>query len=246
MIRLILVILAIGIFFILTPVLYLIKWIIGRFDAKKGDLCALRMVQGIFKIILFLSGVKTTVLGEENVPEDQAVLYILNHRSFFDVVLTYSRCPSLTGYIAKKELLKIPFLSWWMKWLHCLFLDRKDIKEGLKTILTAIEDIKEGISIAIFPEGTRGAQADETEMLPFHEGSFKIATKTGCPIIPVAISHTSGILEDHFPFIRSTHVVLEYGTPVYPKELSREELKFLGKKTQEIIREMLVKNHAVL
>ena len=91
MIRLILVILAIGIFFILTPVLYLIKWIIGRFDAKKGDLCALRMVQGIFKIILFLSGVKTTVLGEENVPEDQAVLYILNHRSFFDVVLTYSR-----------------------------------------------------------------------------------------------------------------------------------------------------------
>lgn len=246
MIRLILVVLAIGIFFILTPVLYLIKWIIGRFDAKKGDLCALHMVQFILKVILFLAGVKTTVIGEENVPKDQSVLYILNHRSFFDIVLTYSRCPSLTGYIAKKELQKIPFLSWWMKWLRCLFLDRKDIKEGLKTILNAIDYIKEGISIAIFPEGTRNKEASETTLLPFHEGSFKIATKSGCPIIPVAISHSSAILEDHFPFIKATHVVLEYGTPIYPKELSREELKFLGKKTQEIIQEMLIKNHAVL
>lgn len=242
MIRLLLVLLVLALFFILTPLLYLIKWIVGKFDPKRGDLLALRMVQTVFKLIAFLAGTKVTVIGEEHVPKDQAVLYILNHRSFFDVVLTYARCPALTGYISKAELKKIPFLSWWMNWLHCLFLDRKDIKEGLKVILTAIEKVKSGISIAIFPEGTRGTSASETELLPFHEGSFKVATKTGCPILPVALCHTSEILEDHFPFLRPTHVVIEYGEPIYPKDLSREEQKFLGKKIQTIIEEMLIKN----
>ena len=64
-----------------------------------------------------------------------------------------------------------------MRYLHCLFLDRKDIKQGLKTILTAVDKVKSGISICIFPEGTRNRNKDELDMLPFHEGSFKIATK---------------------------------------------------------------------
>ena len=103
--------------------------------------------------------------------------YIGNHRSYFDIVLSYSRCPIRTGYIAKKEMERYPLLSNWMRYLHCLFLDRKDIKQGLKTILTAIEKIKSGISICIFPEGTRNKNKDELELLPFHEGSFKIASK---------------------------------------------------------------------
>ena len=78
--------------------------------------------------ILWLTGVEVTVIGEELVPTDEAVLYIGNHRSFFDILLTYTRCPRLTGYIAKAEMEKIPLLSNWMHYLHCLFLDRKDIK----------------------------------------------------------------------------------------------------------------------
>ena len=77
--------------------------------------------------------------------------------------------------------------------LHCLFLDRQDIKAGMKTILTAIDKVKSGISICIFPEGTRNKGENELEMLPFHEGSFKIATKAGCPIIPIAISNSAEI-----------------------------------------------------
>lgn len=64
----------------------------------------LRMVQAIFKFILRLTGAKVTVIGEENVPKDQAVLYVANHRSYFDILLTYSRCPRRTGYVAKKEM----------------------------------------------------------------------------------------------------------------------------------------------
>lgn len=242
MIRLILVAVFLILFLILSIPVFLIEWLIGKVNPRARDISSLRIVQGAFKIILALAGTRLTIIGEENVPKDQAVLYIGNHRSLFDTVITYSRCPDLTGFVAKKEMLKVPLLARWMRFLYCLFLDRKDIKQGLKTILTAIDYVKSGISIMIFPEGTRGCSASELEMLPFHEGSFKIATKSGCPIIPVCISHSSEIFEDHFPWIRSAHVTVEYGKPILPKDLSREEQKFLGKHVQSLMLETLQKN----
>ena len=137
-------------------------------------------------------------------------------------------------------MLRDPLLSNWMKNLHCLFLDRKDIKQGLKTILTAIEKVKSGISICIFPEGTRNRVNDT--FMEFHEGSFKIAEKTGCPIIPMSINNSAQIFEDHIPKIKKTHVVLEYGKPIYPAELSKEDRKHLGVYTQNIIKETYFKN----
>ena len=243
MIRFILVALTVILFLILCIPVYLIELVIGKFNRKFKDYSSLRLVQGAFKLIMFLTGVKLTVIGEENVPKDQAVLYVGNHRSYFDVVMTYARCPGLTGYVAKAEMLKIPLLRDWMKALYCLFLDRSNIKEGLKTILKGIEYIKNGISICIFPEGTRNRSA---EMLPFKEGSMKMAEKTGCPIIPMAITKSAEIFENHVPFIRGCHVILEYGTPILPSELSKEEKKFLGAYTQQRIQEMLDKNKALL
>ena len=242
MIRLLVIALFLVVFFIFSIPLYLIEWLVGKVNPHARDISSLRIVQGAFKIILFLSGCKLKVIGEEYVPKDEAVLYIGNHRSFFDVVITYARCPGLTGYLAKKEIEKVPFLSTWMRYLYCLFLDRKDIKQGLKTILTAIDHVKQGISIFIFPEGTRSTGADQAELLPFHEGSFKVATKTDCLIVPVAITNTSQILEDHFPFIKSTHVTLEYGKPFRPSELSKEDKKIIGSYTRDIIQEMVKKN----
>lgn len=242
MIRLILTAVFLLVFFILSLPFFLVDWIIGKFNPQLCDRLALRVVQGALVIIRFLSGAKVTVIGRENIPEDTAVLYIGNHRSYYDIVFTYTMVKGLTGYIAKKELLSIPILSTWMKFLHCHFLDRKDIRQGLKTILAAIDDINNGISIFIFPEGTRCRSENASDMLPFHEGSFKIATKTGCPIIPVSITHSSEVFEDHIPFIRKAHVTVEYGTPIYPKELSREEQKFIGKYVQEIMTSALEKN----
>lgn len=105
-----------------------------------------------------------------------------------------------------------------MQYLYCLFLDRENAKEGLKTILKAIEYVKNGISIFIFPEGTRN-KGEELSLLPFKDGAFRIATKTGCPIVPVSLNNTADILENHFPHIKKTHVVIEYGKPIYPNEL---------------------------
>ncbi|PXV90280.1 1-acyl-sn-glycerol-3-phosphate acyltransferase [Lachnotalea glycerini] len=239
MIRFILVSLFLITFLILSIPIHLIEWIIGKFNPQLKNKSSQNIVQWAFKVILFISGVQLTIKGFDNVPKDKAVLYIGNHRSYFDIVITYSLAPGLTGYIAKKEMEHIPLLSTWMKFLHCLFLDRDNIKEGLKTILTGIEYIKSGISICIFPEGTRNSGP---KMLPFKEGSLKMADKTGCPIIPFAMTNTRDIFENHFPKIKKTHVILEYGTPIYPKELDREQRKFLGAYTQNIIQEIYDEN----
>lgn len=236
MIRLVLIAVTLLLFFLISIPIFLVEWIIGKFNPYARDLSSLRIVQSVFKLILWETGSKVTIIGEENVPKDEAVLYVGNHRSFFDIVLSYSRCPGLTGYISKDSIEKIPFLSQWMKRLYCLFLNRTDIREGLKTILKGIEQVKNGISICIYPEGTRN---HGQELLPFKEGSLKIAQKTGCAIIPMAVSHTDDIFENHLPWIHPANVILEYGKPIYPGELSKEEKKFLGAYTQDKIQTML-------
>lgn len=221
-----------------------VEWIIGKFHKRAADISQLRIVQWAFRVVLFICGTKLTVIGEENVPKDEPVLYIGNHRSYFDIIITYARCPRLTGYISKNSLEKVPLLRTWMKRLHCLFIDRENIKEGLKTILAGIENVNNGISMCIYPEGTRNKT--EEELLPFKEGSFKIAEKTGCAIIPMAISNSAEIFENHFPKMTKTHVVLEYGAPIYPKDLDKETKKRLGAHCQGLLLEMLEKNKSLV
>ena len=244
MIRLIIIILFLIPFLIASVPILFVGWIIARFNRQIVDICSFRIIQWVFKVILFLSGTKVIVIGEEHIPRDEAVLYVPNHLGIFDALITYIHCPGLTGYVAKDSLLKIPLLSHWMKRIYCLFLNRKDIKEGLKTILTGIDYIKSGISMCIFPEGTRN-KTPEQGLLPFKEGSLKMAEKTGCAIIPVAISNTAAVFEDHLPKIRSCCVVLQYGEPIRIADLDKEQKKFLGAYTREKIQEMR-QNHGEL
>ncbi len=235
MIRLILVAVFLVLFLVLGIPLLLIEWVIGKFNQRAKDISSLRIVQWAFKMILFLAGTKVVIKGEENVPKNEPVLYVGNHRSYFDIVITYSRVPDLTGYIAKKEMLRWPLLVNWMKNLHCLFLDRQDVKQGLKTILTAIDKVKAGISICIFPEGTRNRVNDT--FMEFHEGSFKVASKSGCAVIPMAIYNSAAIFEDHIPWIRKTTVIVEYGKPFYIKDLPKETQKRVGAYSRDLIME---------
>lgn len=240
MIRFILTVVFIVSFLILSIPLLIAEWIIGKWNMNIKNKSSLVIVNFAFRVCLFISGVKLTVLGEEHVPQDIAVLYVGNHRSFFDILLTYTRVPRPTGYVAKKEMLKIPLLSHWMKNLHCLFLDRDNLKEGLKTILSGIEKIKSGISICIFPEGTRNKTADT--FLPFHDGSFKMASKADCPIVPICLNNAAAIFEDHFPKIKKAHVIVEYGEPIYLEQLAPEDKKAIGSYVQKKIEAMYLKN----
>ena len=240
MIRFILVCIFLITYLIVSLLIFPVEWLIGKFNKNAKDYSSLRIVQWGFRVILKITGVKVTVIGEENIP-DEAVLYIGNHRSFFDILLTYVRCKRLTGYVAKKEMEKAPSLSTWMRNLYCLFLDRENPREGLKSILKAIDYVKQGVSIFIFPEGTRN-KGEELSMLPFKDGAFKISTKTGCPIIPVSLNNTSAIFEDQLPRIKKRHVIIEYGKPIYPNELDKETKKHIGPYVHDIIQETINKN----
>lgn len=225
------------------PVL-VVEWILAKYKKEASDYQCLRMVQTAFKLMLWVAGTEVTVIGEENIP-DEAVLFIGNHRSYFDILLTYSRCKRRTGYVAKKEMLRYPLLRDWMKRLYCLFLDRDNPREGLKTILEAIDYVKNGVSVCIFPEGTRN-DGEEGSMLPFHSGSFKIAEKSGCPIIPISMNNTSEIFENHLPCVRKTHVIIEYGKPIYMNEMDRAQKKNISEYCQNIIKETIEKNRALV
>lgn len=240
MIRFILLSSFVVLFLILSTPLMFAEWMIGKFNMDLKNRSSLAIVNWAFRCCLKITGVQVTVIGEENVPTDVPVFYVGNHRSYFDILLTYVRVPRPTGYVAKKEMEKIPLLNIWMRNLHCLFLDRENVKEGLKTILAAIEKIKSGISICIFPEGTRNKTPDT--FLPFHEGSFKVAEKGGCPIVPMVINNSADIYEDHFPKIRKTHVVIEYLPPININDLSKDEKKHIGSLVLAQIQETYFQN----
>ncbi len=240
MIRFFLVLLFVTLFLILSIPVLIVEWIIGKFNRPLKDRSSLALISWAFRRIERLSGTKVIVIGEDNIPKDTPVLYVANHRSFYDIVLTYGRMTSLTGFVAKLEMKKYPLLSNWMNNVHCLFLDRKNIKEGLKTILAAIEKVKSGISIFIFPEGTRNKTSDT--FLPFHAGSFKIAEKGNVPVIPVTIVNSSAIFEDHLPKVKKATVIIEYGKPVYTESLDKETRKNLSTYVLQIISDTYFKN----
>lgn len=240
MIRLILVLLFVFLFLVLSTPLMLAEWIIGKFNMPLRDKSSLAIVNWAFRMVIRLSGTKVIVKGEENVPQNTAVLYVGNHRSYFDIILTYVRVPRPTGYVAKLEMLRYPLLNVWMYFLHCLFLDRENIKKGLKTILKGVEKAKSGISICIFPEGTRNST--DQDFLPFHEGSFKIAEKADVPVLPITMVGTSAIFEDHLPRIKKQTVIIEYGKPIDIKSLDKDTRKNLSAYVQEIMSEAYHRN----
>lgn len=83
-------------------------------------------------------------------------------------------------------------------------------------------------------------------MLPFKEGSFKIASKTGCAIVPISLNNTAEIFENHFPKIKKAHVIIEYGKPIYYKDLDKETQKHVGVYCQNLIQETINRNSAML
>ncbi len=219
------------------PFIFILKFI-GIFNKRFCASVSQKIVNAAFRLVMFCAGIHIKVVGLENVP-DCPCLFTANHRSYADVPIGYTTVPHLTGFIAKKQIKKVPSLSWWMTNMNCLFLDRDDMRQGLKTILSAIDNIKAGYSVFVMPEGTRNHEPD---MLPFKEGTYKIALKSGCPVIPVAMTNTDHVYELHAPWVKATDVVIHYGKPIYPKDLTPEEAKVIGAKVRGIIADMLVED----
>ena len=221
-----------------------VTWIIGKFDENACLRLRSTYVRLGLGAVWMVGGGKATVIGRENIPRDRAALLVSNHRSLFDIVLCLARVPVPLGVIAKIELEKIPLLRLQMRDIHCLFLDRKDNRQGLRVILQAIEYVKGGQSMLVFPEGTRSKK--EGELLPFHAGSFKIATKAKAPVVPVTIVGMGDVLDDHFPKLKRAPVVIEFGAPIETAAMGRQEIKELPDQVREIISETYARNRALI
>lgn len=193
-------------------------------------------VKKAFRMILRIAGVKIEVSGLDNIP-DEACLYVGNHNSYFDILVTETVIPSGTGFVSKDSLQKIPGLSSWMNLIHCLFLNRTDVREGLKMILTGADYLKEGYSMFIFPEGTRSRDGHIGE---FKGGSLKMAQKADAPIVPVAISGSSKIFEKNEGLrVTPGHVKVSFGTPFKFSDLTKEQKKTISDHTRTAIQVML-------
>ena len=192
------------------------------------------LVHWSFRWELLQAGAKIEVEGKENIPKEP-VLFVSNHRSYFDILVLHTTSGKRPGFVAKAEMLKFPLLAWWMKDIACLFLDRNDLRSGMQMIKDGAEQIKQGISMVIFPEGTRNG---EDAMLPFKEGSLKMAEKADCPVVPVTVIDTDQLLEVRPGFdIRGGKVKVIYGEPFYIKDLPKEKKKKAGAYVQGIIKE---------
>ncbi len=228
-------------FLILSLPLVLIALILQIFSPMARAKYSQVIISGAFRVVTFLAGTKIVVNGRENIP-DGAILYTPNHRSIFDIIITYPLCKGQTGYVAKKETKKFPIFSWWMSLMNCQFLDRKDLRSGLKMINKCIDLVKKGSSICIFPEGTRNKGTDP--LLEFHSGSFKIAEKTGCPIVPVCIINSSNVFENQFPKIKKTTVYVNYLPAIETAGMSRDEIKGLTDRVHDELEKAYVEKTA--
>jgi len=184
--------------------------------------------------MLFISGNRPTIVNAELVP-DSPVLFVVNHQSYFDIPLCMACMPHYAPFIAKVELSKVFMMSYWMRQMGCLFMDRSNMRQSLKVILEGIEMLKKGESLIIFPEGTRSKNG---EMLEFKPGSLKLAVKANVPIVPVTIKNTYKVFEENNR-IRKADVSITFHEPIDTSELSREEINVLHTTVRDIIKTTL-------
>lgn len=207
-------------------------------DFAAADAIARKHVPQWCNTLLKLAGTEVTVTGQENLPEGPCV-FAANHRSYYDIPLMLTQLGKPIPLVSKIEVQKIPLVRRWMELLHCLFLDRDDPRQGMQIINDAAELIEKGYSVGIFPEGTR-YKGEEGEVGTFLAGAFRIASKSGAPIVPVAIGNSRACLEGdgHFT-MKPAKVTVTILPPIQTAGLSRLELKALPGITEQQIRDSL-------
>lgn len=184
---------------------------------------------------------KFIVKGREKLPPRSAkICYVANHQSMMDIPALFG-AGLWGGIIAKIELKKVIGLNVIMKELGCVYIDRKDMRQSLKAILKGVENLNAGLSMAIYPEGTRSKSG---EIAPFKAGALKMATKAKAVIVPVAIQNTRSLFENAYTF-RRIPVYVSILDPIDTSRLSEEELKELPERVEALIRDEYSKLPAI-
>lgn len=202
---------------------------------EKGELAAEEYTSEIAAEIcrktLKKAGVELIVTGQENIPQDRNFVLISNHQSMVDILAILQTINRPLGFIAKAELKKVPLLNKWMSSMGCIFMNRKNLRESMQALLEGIKEVKNGYSLCIFPEGTR----TDGKMLEFKGGSFKLATKSGAPILPLTVDGTHEVLEDNGFWVKNATIRLTYHPIIETAGMSKEDQNVLAERVQEIV-----------
>lgn len=152
-----------------------------------------RHIQYILRRAVKGGNVRLEVTGTENIPQEGGVMLYGNHQGMFDVLAVAATCDRPLGVVLKKELYNIPFLHQVCLCTKSFAMDREDVRQSLTVIQSVIQEVKGGRAYLIFPEGTRSKTGNT--MGPFHGGSFRCATKSKCPIVPIAFVDSFKVLD---------------------------------------------------
>ena len=196
------------------------------------DACAHAIARKWARSGLSMNGSTIIVKGIENIPATGGVLFVANHQSNFDIPILIGFIPRDKGFIAKLELLKVPAFSRWMRYIGCVFIDRNDARQSLSAMAQAVERLKDGHSLVVFPEGTRSKDGTVGQFKP---GSLKLAMKARVPIVPVTISGSLNIMPKGRSVIKFATVEVIVSPPLILDELPEMDSNDITKKVRSII-----------
>lgn len=223
---------------LLSMSIYLMKSLtvinnIGKMkDRDKADALISKVAREWGQKLIKEAGGEVVVIGREILNNASTVCFISNHQSLFDIPLILGYIDKPKAFLAKIEILKVPILSKWMQLMHCVFIDRKNIRQSVKAIREATQNLTNGYSMVVFPEGTRGEQGKLGE---FKHGGFKMAVSSGVPIVPISIDGAYKFFEGKKKGTGKVKVRLVIGNQIETRGLSKQEISELPDKVRGVI-----------
>jgi 1-acyl-sn-glycerol-3-phosphate acyltransferase len=184
--------------------------------------------------ILFASRIKVTVNGLANIDPTQSYVYMSNHQSNFDIPVLLAYLPVQFRWLAKAELFKIPIFGRAMRGAGYVKIDRFNRESAFESINEAAAKMKNGVSVMIFPEGTRSLDG---KIRSFKKGGFVMAVDAGVPIVPIVLKGTWTIMEKSSLKINTGEVSLNIEPPIATTDYTRENKDDLIKSVRTVIRE---------
>lgn len=188
--------------------------------------------------LVLVAGGRVKVRGLEHLPKESNICFISNHQGVFDIPIIMGYVPKPLFFIAKKELMFIPILGFWIAVSRCIFIDRKNKRQSVQAIQKGVDQIKQGYPTVIFPEGTR-SQSDT--MGEFKSGSLKLALRSNARIVPLTTNGSYKIREEKKGIIASADITLTIHPVIDVSTLAEEEKKDLAGRLWKIVNSGLKK-----
>jgi 1-acyl-sn-glycerol-3-phosphate acyltransferase len=220
-------------FTVITTGFFAVIAILTSFVSKGGEIPH-KVARIWAKCILAASNITVTVKGLSHLNPNGSYIYMPNHMSNFDIPVLQAYLPVQFRWLAKAELFKIPIFGYAMERAGCISINRFNRESAIESLHKAAEIIKNGVSVIIFPEGTRSR---DNNIQPFKKGGFVLAVDSGVPIIPVIIHGTRAVMQKKQILVKPGHVILEIKKPINTLDYTRETKNDLMKKVRNVIRE---------